>query len=245
MDVRLSGCAIALLLAACPGPTATPDAPPEIPDAPGTPDAGACGDKSYYTAAIEDWDSSETDFHGVFGAQWTNLAAPAETASTAPNGRIELCLTRPTPAADLDLEVDLPGDYLDAYVVAQPADFVVPQNVLVARGITATRAAEVYTSAGSTFDAAAGHLLMYFPVDRVAMTLDAAPDFTLAGNDDDGDGAYTWALGDASSAGRYLLFGNIPLQGGALTITGPAGAELTVDLLPGGLTVVNWPFAFE
>lgn len=252
MTLRLGACAFAgLLLAGCPDPEAAPDAAPGAPDAAVAdappPDAGPCGDQSFYTAAIVAWDSWDDDFHGGFGAVWTNAAVPSETATSAPNGRVELCLTRPTPTAELLLDIDLAGA-VPTHVVVQPPDFVAPQNVLEARGLTPARATELYALAGATFDPAAGHALVFFPVDRVAVTADVAPGLTLVGDGDDAVAPYAWSVGDATSTGRYLLLGNIPLDAGPVTLSGLAlgtDGELTVPLVAGELTIVNWVFAFE
>ncbi|MBP6840048.1 MAG: hypothetical protein KA190_22315 [Kofleriaceae bacterium] len=247
---RSSWCALAAL-ALTVGPFAagcSDDAPAEVDAAAATADAavdatsvdaGRCGADVFFTGETIDWGSSTAMFRGVFDARWTLRGQPSVTATTAPNGRIELCV----PAADGVLDLDAPAQYLDGLAVLDldlinsttPAFF--SARSFMSPGV----AANFYLDeVGGPFDVAKGHVLAYAAVDVAAgLALDhphAAEIGTLDGT--------TWATG----AGRWTLFPNVDIGDGNAVLTGPGPTfqvAPAIPLEPGKLTFVHYVFALE
>ncbi len=193
------------------------------------PDAGRCGGDVFFTAELVDWDSSPADFLGVFEARFSVLGMPAVTATTAPNGRIELCV----PDADpFRFDVDAPATYVDGTAIVE-ADAVVQERPISLRTFTADRAATFYAERGLTYDPARAHILVFESMDRVELTIDRPHDEAQAASDDS-PGVFTWAAGNT---GRYVLFPNVDLTEPIATLTG-AQVDLAVPLTAGELSMV-------
>lgn len=212
------------------GGGATPDASPDAaPDAPA--DAGRCGADRFVTGELVDFDSSRAQFKGVFNARFTVEGMPARSSMTAPNGRFELCV----PAASaLVLDVDAPADYLDgtAYIEAE----ALGGRPLSFRAYTQLRGSQLYS-----FDATRGHVLVFLAGDRATLTLNRPHGQPLAGNDDDNDGAFTWAPG---SAGRYVLFPNVDVSSPTITLGGDLSGPHSIPVAAGKLSLVAISFVF-
>jgi hypothetical protein len=214
--------------AACTGCGAGPRVAPDAPgDAPG--DSGPCGADRFVTGELVDFASSTAQLMGVFGARFTVEGMPARTTTTAPNGRFELCAPA---AAAMTFDVDAPADYLDgqAYVEAEALG-----------GRPLSFRAYTPATAPYTFDAARGHVLVFLAGDRSDLTLDRPHGPPLAGNDDDGDGAFTW---EAGNAGRYVLFPNVDASSPTLTLGGDLSGPHTIPVAAGKLTLVGILFVF-
>lgn len=228
--MRLAGFALLCCVTACAGRgddnPATPDA---AADAPG--DAGPCGADRFVTGELVDFDSSTAQFQGVFNARFTVEGMPARTATTAPNGRFQICA--PATSA-ITFDVDAPGDYLDgkAYIEADAPDGL----PLSFRAYTALRGSMLYA-----FDANRGHVLVFLAGDRWNLTLDRPHGAPLSGNDDDNDGAFTWTAGNA---GRYVLFPNVDVSSPTITLGGDYAGPHTIPVAAGTLTLVSIFFVF-
>lgn len=210
------------------GNRVAPDAPGDAPsDAAG--DAGACGADRFVTGELVDLASSTAQLMGVFNARFTVEGMPARTTTTAPNGRFELCAPA---AAAMTFDVDAPGDYLDgkAYVEAEALG-----------GWTLSFRAYTPATAPYTFDAGRGHVLVFLAGDRSDLTLDRPHGPPLAGNDDDGDGAFTWTAGNA---GRYVLFPNVDVSSPTVTLGGDLSGPHTIPVAAGKLTLVGIFFVY-
>jgi hypothetical protein len=212
---------------ACGNGDDNPDAP-RPPDA--APDAGpACNGTVQFTGELIDFDSTTTQFMGVFDARFTSRDMPACTDQTAPNGRFDYMVVFDDVVAD----IDAPAAYLDAIVVAEKETLGAPQ-VISLRLFTVARAATFYQDRGlPAFDMGRAHVLVYLPVDRVGLVLDATHDAAQAGNDDDGDGAFTWTT---SNTGRFVLFPNVDPAAGTATVSGALDGPLIVPVEAGKVT---------
>jgi hypothetical protein len=210
---------------------------PALPDARGDAaidaagDAGPCGADRFVTGELVDLDSTTAQLMGVFNARFTVEGMPARTATTAPNGRFELCV----PAASaMTFDVDGPGAYLDgkAYLEAE----ALGGRPLSFRAYTEARGSMLYA-----FDAGLGHVLVFLAGDRSDLTLDRQHGPPLSGNDDDGDGAFTWAAGNS---GRYVLFPNVDVSSPTITLGGDTSGPHLIPVMAGKLTLVAISFVF-
>jgi hypothetical protein len=83
--------------------------------------------------------------------------------------------------------------------------------------------------------------MVFLAGDRSGLTLSRPHDAPLAGDDGDGDGAFTWAAG---SSGRYVLFPNVVVAGPTLTLSGDISGPHTIPVAAGKLTLVAISFFF-
>jgi hypothetical protein len=180
-----------------------------------------------------DFDSTLAQLKGVFGAKLTVQGMPARTATTAPNGRFELCA--PAGIGPMLFDLDAPGAYLDGKVYIEEA--ALGGRPLSFRGLTQARASALYT-----FDASRGHVLVFLAGDRSSLTLSGAHGPPLAGNGDDAAGAYTWTPGDV---GRYVLFPNVAVTSPTVTLTGDISGPHVIPVAAGTLTLVAISFVFR
>ena len=219
---------IAIALACCATGCSGCDGSSAVPDAPGD---GPCGAERFVTGELVDFDSSTAQFMGVFNARFTVEGMPARTATTAPNGRFELCA--PGTGA-MTFDVDAPADYLDgkAYLEAD----ALGGRPLSFRAFTQARASMLYS-----FDPGRGHVLVFLAGDRFDLTLSRAHGAPLAGNDDDGDGAFTWTAG---AAGRYVLFPNVDASSATVALGGDPSGPHAIPVAPGALTLAAIFFVF-
>jgi hypothetical protein len=223
-------CCAAVCAAACAACSDHPARPDVSTDAP--PDADPCGVDQFVTGELVDFNSTTSQFVGVFDARFTVEGMPARTSTTAPNGRFELCA--PVTSAMI-FDVEAPGAYLDgkAYIEASALGGFYPVSF---RALTQASASTLYA-----FDANRGHVLVFHTGDGIGLSLSRAHDpalagndhdrdgagssfcpsvsrnFALAGNDHDRDGAFTWAAGQE---GRYVLFPNVDVSSPTVTLLG-------------------------
>lgn len=164
-----------------------------------------------------------------FEVMVTELADPANVESSAPNGRVVLCLPD-----DADSEVRAEKtDYLTR-VDAVPTEVT---NALVAAiqpyplfVISQAAAEALYTDLGTAFDAGDAQLVVSVleypggtPLTGATVAIDKTPGAGPFARDDGGG----FAAGDEIAGGGLILFGNVPPAGGdvAITVTPPDGFD--------------------
>lgn len=233
---RMRTCLI--LLAACGGGSSQPDAKLDKDAAIDAPaDASPCGNDTFFTGELIDWDSTDSAFLGVNAARVSVQGMPAISTTTPPNGRLELCV--PTVPL-LRFDVDAPAGYLDgtAYVEREALG---GGRAISLRSITTTRAASFYTERGLTFDPARAHVLVFLAGDRTTLTLDRPHDAAQNANDDAAAGTFIWADG---AGGRYVLFPNVDVAQPTGVLTGDTSGPHTIAVTAGQLSLVAISFAF-
>jgi hypothetical protein len=205
------------------------DAEVDAPDAP----PGPCGFDYQMTGEYVDWDSTNANFDGVESATWTVVGDAARTATTAPNGRIIMCLSRQqTVAIAITQTVSPPnGPYVEARFMADPAVLSVAGGIFSARGLKSAMATTEYMAImnGMSFDTAAAHVLVYKRGTPTTVTLGAQASFVSDGVDDT-----TWVSGNS---GTFILFPNVPATGTA-TLTGTFTGPTTIPVEANRLTIV-------
>jgi len=184
-----------------------------------------------------------------FDVAVTEVGNPTNTETSAPNGRVVLCLPDD---ADVELSAEK-TDYLtrvDTVKSAVLAEFS-PTTQPYPLFVIAQAAAEtLYTDLGATFDDGDGQVVVS------VLEMPAATPLTGATVDIDktpGDGPYArddagaFAAGDTIDSGGLVLFANVPLAGGDVSITvtppdgftgtctGPATVSLTAGQMSGAL----------
>src|SRR4051812_13393565 len=120
-------------------------------------DAGPCGADTFFTGELVDWDSTESNFLGVFEATYADATMPTRSDATSPNGRAELCV--PTAAVDR-IDVDAPDSYVDGQVIVR-SDVVAAGGFYSARTMTAARMTSFFTDFSIPTTAGLGHLLVH------------------------------------------------------------------------------------
>lgn len=200
---------------------ATPmfDAPPAIdavsidaapPDA-----APPCPGEVFFTGAYEDWDSTDMDFLGIFDATYTELGNKSNTASTAPNGRVEMCI-----AADTDAMFTIAhATYLDA-VLSMDAEANVIGGFAI-NGMTPARADQLFTQISLTRDTNDAQVIVALRMYPEDVPLIGAQ-VSIAGTNDGAfvvDGSGDYVSGDTTTDGSFVLFANTQIGAGTTTVT--------------------------
>jgi hypothetical protein len=227
--------ATALVFAACGDDDSSDgiDAPTDAPDA-DAPD-GPCGAGYQLTGEYIDWASTNAAFAGVPFAELELIGAdPPVTATTAPNGRIQLCL----PRSGVSLvrvtqdEAAPNGPYLDAMIVADPAVLGTPNALFSARGVKTSEVAQRWDElmSGMTFDIDAGNVLVVNRGTPVQVGVAGQDSYISDGADD-----ATWQPGDT---GAFTIFPNVALNGGTATLTGTFTGPRSVPVFESSLTIV-------
>jgi hypothetical protein len=200
---------------------------PAVPDATATDaatDAGPCGADRFVTGELVDLDSTTSQFMGVFNARLTLEGMPSKTATTAPNGRFELCAPATSP---MMFDVDAPDAYLDGKLYLEAE--ALGGRPLSLRAYTQARGSMLYA-----FDPNLGHVLVFLSFDGAELTLSRQHAAPLSGNDHDNDGAFTWAPGNS---GRYVLFPNVDVSSPTITLSGDYAGPHTIPVMAGKLTL--------
>jgi len=214
-----------VIVTACSGPSG----PPDIFDG-HLADAGRCGAAPSVSGEFVDWDSSDASFHGVAFATFAidGDSDPLHTDTSAPNGRIEMCI----PSGARALIKITPGasdKHLGGHLIADPAVFS-SGRLFSLRGITAARAATFFTEHGLTYDAGKGQLFVNEIGTASTVTLTGATaEATLASAD-----GVTWAPG---ASGTYVLFANV--TGASGTVGGATLGGGSVTLVAGEMTYTS------
>jgi len=212
-----------VVLAGCGGDSpAVPDATVDGASSDATVDAGRCGADLFLTGEFLDFDWTPANAVGVAGAVWTVTGDPSRTSTTAPNGRVELCVPR---GGRVRIDVDSPAapqppqtePYLDGIYVADPSIFT-GDRIFSVRGATVPQLQALFDGKGDpTIDPDAAHLL-------VEVQGGSADDVMLTGATSEPRRLY---IPDGATS-QYMLFVNIDSGAagttGTVTLTGAMGA---------------------
>jgi hypothetical protein len=231
--MRLAAAVLVLSIAACAGCGGDDDVSADARPADASPvDSGGCVGAVEYTGEVIDFDSTESAFLGVFGAQM--LVRGTECFDeTAPNGRFVI----DTNDTGFVVNIDAPDTYVDGIAMIRPAQLAGPASLFSYRTFTAERATALYGTLGQTFDTNAAHVMINQVLDHESFAL-AGTHGAVVGTE---DGA-TWAPADDA---RYLLFTNVPVAGGTADLTAGSIGTLAVPLEAGKLTFITTYFALE
>ena len=215
----------------------------------GIPDAGVdaenlCPGAITFEAFAGNLESGSAEFE----VEVTEVADPGNSASSAPNGRVVLCLPQDT---DSEIRAEK-TDYLTRVDAVTTGVF----TILTGAGqpyplfVIAQAAAEtLYTDLGTTFMAGDAQVVVSVleypagtPLTGATVEIDKADTGTFTR-----DGVGGFADGNAVAGGGLVLFANVPLAGGDLeitvtppdgfrgTCTGPATLGLTAGEMSGAL----------
>jgi hypothetical protein len=232
--VSIAAASLATACGACGSPKGMPDANPDAAIDAG--DAGRCPGELFFTGAYVDWDSSDTNFHGVAFAEFQieGTTDPPHMDQTSPNGRAELCI--PTGARSNIKITPMTGDaHLLAHFTADPMVFT-NGNIFDVRGITAARATEFFSSAPPTgvaigsYDATKGDLEVEQLGTPVTLTLTGATAGATLSSPD----GLTWTVGAPNQ--KYVLFANVTVTG-TPHLSGAVTGNGDVPMLPGEWTI--------
>jgi hypothetical protein len=215
----LASLLLAASLAACGGD--------DDPGDDGTPPVGPCTPEVSYFGELLDLGALGGGFQGVAGAVFT-VDGTDETGTTAPNGRIELCVepgTRPT------VTVDAPGDYLDGTYSAD-ADLFVDGSSFVAHAATSAQLTALYaTFAGDVAPMPGrGHLLVEVRGGTATVAVTGATGFHLTGGTWSDAGPGSFALFPNLAPGTATVSAPGTEGGGAVPITADGWSMTTLDV---------------
>ncbi len=241
---RLGSTVIAITVAATAGCTlsacsddtggdidAAVDAPVDV--AIDTPD-GPCGAGYQMTGEYIDWESPTLmGFDGVEDSVWTMTTPPNTSATTAPNGRVIICLPRETVRLTVTRTATTgPGPYVGAIFVADPAVLASSGASFSARGLRVAAADTSYGAIVSkmTFDATRAHVFVHKRGAPTAVTLGAQASYVS-----DGDNDTTW---EAGASGTFVLFPNVPVGNGTATLGGTFTGPTSIPLQANTFTIV-------
>jgi len=230
-----AGLAVALALAGCSGPSGSPDATVDAPadgpvDGP-TADAARCPGEVFLTGEYVDWDSTDTNFHGIPFAtfQIEGDSTPAHMDQSSPNGRIEMCI--PGGARSLIKVTSDTGDtHMAGHYLADAAVFA-DGRFFSLRGLTPARAATFFTDNSLTYDPNKGQLLVNETGTPATIALTGATSDAPLASDD----GVAWAAG---ASGKYVLFPNVVVTG-TPAISGAATGDGDVPIQTGELTFTS------
>lgn len=210
-----------------PATDAAVDAPDAAIDAPDG-DAGPCPGEFFFTGTYSVWNSTN-GFPGINAATWTVRGDTARTDSSAPNGRIQMCLVT-SGISTLDVTA---SNYLNAIYVADPAVFQPPNTIFAVKGLMTADANTFYQSLGTSFDQAAGHVLVEKLGTPIPLTLGAGGTAYAVDSHDDN----TWTAGDT---GTFVLFTNVPITAQTtLTSTSAFTGPTMLPLEAGKITMTT------
>jgi len=188
-------------------------------------DNASCGTATRFTGEYVDWDN-DAAFCGIFGAAF-HVQGTATMASTAPNGRFDLCLAdQPTTLIDITPSQD------DSACTTPPSKYMVPGIAIANRavifaqgGLWSGRAFTVdrQASLGQPFDAAKAHVFVHVAGTPRPVALDAPHGPTQA------VAATTWADGDT---GHEVYFPNVDVGGGTANLSVMGGISVGTGAIP-------------
>ena len=224
-----------IFVVACGDDAAKGDAAPPVVDI----DNGTCGDQLRFTGELVDWDSTETQFCGVFGAT-VQVQPTGAMHTTPPNGRLDLCIPATDPTTRVLVTPSADPSQCAGSTYPIPAVLVANRDVIragaaySARMFTAMRETSLFTQIGATFDPAKAQLLVFVAGTPRAVAIAAAHATTQAYAAATG----TWSAG---ATGIYVFFPNVDPAGGTtmLIVDGGALGAGTVPLVAGQLAAIN------
>jgi hypothetical protein len=223
----LAGCAASCSDDDSPATDAAVDAPDAAIDAPAG-DAGPCPGEVFFTGTYSVW-TSTNGFPGINAATWTVRGDAARTAQSAPNGRIILCLVS-SGVSTLDVTA---SNYLNAIYAADPAVFQPANTAFAVKGLMTADANTFYQTLGTTFDQAAGHVLVEKLGAPIPLTLGAGGTAYAVDSHDDN----TWTAGNS---GTFVLFTNVPIAAQTtLTSTSAFMGPTSLPLEAGKITITT------
>ncbi|MEO8700773.1 MAG: hypothetical protein ABI867_12055 [Kofleriaceae bacterium] len=183
---------------------------------------------------LVDIDSSASRFLGISDAR-ISLSSPRLSATTGPNGEIDLCV--PATMETMQFDVDGPDTFFDGPLVIERGALQSFRPLSI-RAFTTARVTSFYAERGLTFDTSKGQVLVFVAGDISNIDLDVAHGAAQAANETT-PGSVVWATGDA---GRYVLFPNVDATLGKARITGSTFTE--VPIAPGQITLAAVAFFF-
>ena len=209
--------------------------------------SSVCPGQLLLTGEYVDWDSTVANFDGIEDTMVTEVGNASNTATTAPNGRLILCLPSGV-TSTLDFAQ---GSYVPLRYTATPE--VMTSGVFALKGFTPARATALFTDDLGDIavsDQRAHVLVAVFEVeDPVPPLLQAAASppaigaQVAIGNGNDGSGGFTdngtgtYAAGTTLTDDRFVFFPNVEIAGGTTTISLTAPAGKTCDG-PGSIPVI-------
>jgi hypothetical protein len=192
------------------------DAPPVM---------GPCVPDVAFYGELLDWGSIAGAFEGISGAAFS---AGGESATSAPNGRVELCLP---PGERHEVAVAAPEPYLDGTYVADADLFADGITSFSVHGATPEQLTAQYTDFGLAFDASKAQLLVEIKGTAGTPTLTGAAAASVRYL----DAAKVW---QTSGPGTYALFLNVEPGTGTVALAGSDGGG-SVPLAAGGWTMTT------
>jgi len=187
----------------------------------GVPDAGIdaenlCPGAVTFEAFAANLESGSAEFDVAV----TEVGNPSNTESSAPNGRVVICLPEDT---DLELSAEKTDyltrvDALPSFVVGQFSPSTLPYPLFV---IAEAAADTLYSDLGTTFMAPDGQVVVSVveypagtPLEGATVEIDKADTGQFTRDESGG-----FADGNAIAGGGLVLFANVPLAGGDVEIT--------------------------
>ncbi|MFN0245747.1 MAG: hypothetical protein ACKV2T_02490 [Kofleriaceae bacterium] len=208
-------------------------------------DDGPCGTSRFIGAELLDWDSPAPAFMGVNSATFTQRGGAA-TATTPPNGRVEMCVATTTSYV-FDVDV-ASATYLDAiayFDLETIVDSARTDGYVRFRGLTSARAASFYTERSLVFDNTKAHVLVYLAGDISNISLDRAHDLPQLGMYNTTTDAIAWTSGVVgANSSRYVLFPNVNAASPTGAIEGDLQGDHSIPLEAGKLTLVGISWVF-
>ena len=194
-----------------------------------------CGADVFFTGEVVDWDSTETQFCGVFHAK-LQVHGGSPMVSTNPNGRFELCIA---PAATTQIDITPPvdsvcaggGSYAIPGIAVANQATINTGKLFSARAITTQRVATFYPQFGLTYDPAKAGVFVHVEGTPQAVAITAAHGTALSY-----DGT-TWTAG---ATGKNVFFPNVDVAGGMTGVTaGSAVGASTVVIAANTVTYLT------
>lgn len=193
---------------------------------------GKCGADLSFTGEVVNWDSTDTNFCGVFGATLTVHGDPARTDKTNPNGRFELCVAR-APTVRLDLVPPAGPSMCSAAGVYPFSGIVIADRQVIDSGAMVSARMIGMQRAGTLFDSAKASVFVHTEGSVGPVTSSAPHGPAMAW-----DGS-NWQPGDS---GSNVVFPNTDVGDGTTTVGVASGSAIgtgTVPVAAGTFTCVT------